>query len=80
MLRYLLGRLVSLALSLVVASLVIFAVIQIVPGDPASYMLGRNARAEPGSPLRERLGLNEALPSRYRHWIASIASCHARVS
>lgn len=74
MLRYLLGRLVSLALSLVVASLVIFAVIEIVPGDPASYMLGLNASAETVAALRERLGLNEALPIRYIHWVAGMAT------
>lgn len=74
MLRYLLGRLVSLALSLVAASLVIFAVIEIVPGDPASYMLGLNASADTVAALRDRLGLNEALPLRYLHWIAGMAT------
>src|SRR5690606_2940727 len=74
MLRYLLGRLVSLALSLVAASLVIFAVIEIVPGDPASYMLGLNASADTVAALRHRLGLNEALPLRYLHWIAGMAT------
>lgn len=74
MLRYLLGRLVSLALSLVAASLVIFAVIEIVPGDPASYMLGLNASADTVAALRHRLGLNEALPLRYLHWTAGMAT------
>ena len=46
MLRYALSRLISLSLSLVVASLVIFFVIEVIPGDPASYMLGMNARPE----------------------------------
>ena len=40
MLAYVLGRIVSLCISLAVASLVIFAVIEIVPGDPAAFMLG----------------------------------------
>ena len=43
MLSYILSRLVALALSLVVASLVIFVMIELVPGDPASFMLGLNA-------------------------------------
>ncbi|MDE0852028.1 MAG: ABC transporter permease, partial [Yoonia sp.] len=34
MTRYILGRLVSLVISLIVASVVIFAVIEIAPGDP----------------------------------------------
>ena len=71
--RYLLRRTLSLALSLLVASLVIFAVIEIVPGDPASYMLGLTARPETVAALRDQLGLNEAPPLRYLHWIAGMA-------
>lgn len=74
MTRYLLKRLVSLALSLLAASLVIFAVIEIVPGDPASYMLGLNASADTVAALRDRLGLNEAPPLRYLHWVAGMAA------
>jgi peptide/nickel transport system permease protein len=71
--RYLLRRLISLALSLAVASLVIFAVIEVVPGDPASYMLGLNARPETVAALRDQLGLNTAMPVRYLHWIGGMA-------
>ena len=46
MLRYSLKRLVSLFISLAIASLVIFFVIEIAPGDPASFMLGINAQPE----------------------------------
>ena len=60
--RYLLRRLVSLTASLLVASLVIFTVIEIVPGDPASYMLGLNAEPETVAALRDQLGLNAAPP------------------
>lgn len=74
MTRYLVGRMASLALSLLVASLVIFAVIEVVPGDPAAYMLGLNASPETVAALRDRLGLNEALPVRYLQWIAGMAT------
>ena len=46
MLRYSLKRLVSLIVSLAVASLVIFFVIEVAPGDPASFMLGINAQPD----------------------------------
>ena len=46
MLPYLIKRLGSLIVSLFVASLVIFACIEIVPGDPASFMLGVNAQPD----------------------------------
>ena len=40
MLRYILTRAFSLGLSLILASVVIFALIEVIPGDPASYMMG----------------------------------------
>jgi peptide/nickel transport system permease protein len=65
---YLLRRLLILAASLFVASLVIFAVVEIVPGDAASYMLGLNASPETVAALRADLGLNAPPPLRYLHW------------
>ena len=54
MLRYTLKRLTSLAISLAIASLVIFLVIEVAPGDPASYMLGINAQPETVAAVIER--------------------------
>ncbi len=71
--RYILKRLISLGLSLLAASLVIFTVIEIVPGDPASYMLGLNASEDTVAALRERLGLNVSPPARYLAWITGMA-------
>ena len=65
MLRYVLNRLVSLALSLAVASAVIFAMIEVIPGDPAAFMLGLNASADTVAALRAELGLEGSLPGRY---------------
>lgn len=72
MLRFAVTRFISLALSLLVASVVIFAVIEVIPGDPASYMLGMNASPEAVEALRERLGLNDSLPLRYVDWITGM--------
>lgn len=74
MLRYLTRRLISLSLSLIVASLVIFAVIEVIPGDPASYMLGLNASPETVAALRDSLGLNQSLPARYLSWVTGMLS------
>ena len=52
MIRYTASRLASLALSLVVASAVIFFMLEVIPGDPASFMLGLNASDETVSALR----------------------------
>ncbi len=72
MLRYTLTRALSLILSLIAASLVIFAVIEVIPGDPASYMLGLNATPEAVAALRDNLGLNGSLVSRYLGWIGGM--------
>ena len=61
MARYLISRLISLGLTLIAASLVIFAVLEIVPGDVASVMLGMNATDEALAALRDQLGLNQPL-------------------
>ncbi|MCB1347615.1 MAG: ABC transporter permease [Maritimibacter sp.] len=72
MLRFALTRALSLALSLAVASLVIFAVVEVVPGDPASYMLGLNATPEAIDALRDQLGLNGSLVARYIGWVGGM--------
>ncbi len=69
MTRFLAMRLLSLTLSLVAASVVIFAVIEVIPGDPAAYMLGLNADPDAVAALRDELGLNGSVLSRYLHWI-----------
>ena len=68
MLRYLFKRTGSLLLTLWVASIVVFAVIEIVPGDPASFMLGLNAQPDTVAALRAELGLDESRLQRYISW------------
>lgn len=72
MLHYLLKRLASLGLSLVVASLVIFLTLEVVPGDPAAYMLGINAQEDTLAALREELGLNGSVAERYLSWAGGL--------
>lgn len=72
MTAYLLRRLLSLSLSLVAASLVIFLVMEVVPGDPASFMMGLNADPQAVAALRSQLGLDEPLPLRYIGWVTGL--------
>ena len=72
MLRYALNRLLSLILSLAVASVVIFAVIEVAPGDPASFMLGVNAQEDTLAALRIELGLNVSKVERYFNWVGGM--------
>ncbi|MDQ7069259.1 MAG: ABC transporter permease [Rhodobacterales bacterium] len=72
MLRYVIKRLLSLMISLIVASAVIFLAIEVVPGDPAAYMLGLNAQEDTLAALREQLGLNGTIAQRYGDWISGM--------
>ena len=69
MLTYLLQRLIVLAATLVFASMVVFAVMQILPGDAAQTMLGPTATPEAVAALSHQLGLDLPAPIRYARWI-----------
>jgi len=72
MLGYIVKRLVSLAISLIVASVVIFVVIEVAPGDPASFMLGLNAQPDTVAALRAELGLDQSKVERYLSWVGGM--------
>ena len=72
MLHYLARRLLSLLLSLAIASVVIFAVIEVAPGDPASFMLGTGAQEDTVAALRHELGLDQGKFSRYLTWVSGM--------
>jgi len=72
MMGYLLKRLASLAVSLLAASLVIFLVVEVAPGDPASFMLGMNARPDTVAALRAELGLDLPVHLRYLDWLGGM--------
>ncbi len=68
-----LRRVAILAVTLVLASAVVFIALQIAPGDPARYMLGLNAPPEAVEALRHQLGLDSSPGQRYARWIADLA-------
>ncbi len=61
-----------MGLSLLAASVLIFSVVELVPGDPASFMLGTGAQPETVAALRQQMGLDQPLPLRYAAWLAAI--------
>lgn len=65
-------RLAVFAVSLLVASALIFAVCQALPGDVAQVMLGQNASPEAVAALRAKLGLDRPLPVRYADWLGGL--------
>lgn len=73
MLDYLIRRAASLILSLLVAAAIIFAIIDMVPGDPASFILGMGAKPETVAALTAQLGLDQPWPTRFAGWLAGVA-------
>jgi peptide/nickel transport system permease protein len=72
MTAYLLKRFLIGALTLVVASIVVFSVLEILPGDPARLMLGLNASEATVQVLREQMGLNQPILLRYFDWVGGL--------
>ena len=71
---WLLGRVASHAGTLLAATVVIFVVLQIVPGDPATYMMGMNASPESIASLRAQMGLDAPALQRYVDWLGGLAT------
>jgi peptide/nickel transport system permease protein len=72
MTAYLAKRLIVGIITLVIASMVVFSVLEILPGDPARLMLGMNATEDALQALRSQLGLDLPLPVRYLDWVSGM--------
>lgn len=72
MTAYLLQRLAIAVVTLILASMVVFAVLEVIPGDPARLMLGMNASADQIETLRDQMGLNAPVLIRYLHWAGGL--------
>lgn len=68
MTAYILRRLLLLVPVLLIVGVIVFTLIHLTPGDPASVMLGREATQEQKDALRERLGLNEPFHVQFFEW------------
>jgi peptide/nickel transport system permease protein len=66
---FVIRRLLFSALVLLMVSVVVFAVVQVLPGDVASMILGTDATPEDVATMRENLGLNRPAYVRYVEWI-----------
>ena len=70
--RYLAGRAISLALTLLAATVVIFVLVDVLPGDPAAYMMGLNASPAAVAELRHEFGLDATPLAQYLAWLAGL--------
>ena len=70
--KFLLKRLLIGIGTLLAISIIIFAVTQLLPRDPARAILGRQATEEAMAALRDRLGLNRPPLEQYLGWLGGL--------
>ncbi len=68
---YIIRRLFLLIPVLMIVGVIVFTLIHLTPGDPASVMLGRDATIEQKVALREQLGLNEPFHIQLVEWFGN---------
>lgn len=71
MVYYLTRRVANFVLTLFAVSIVVFAAMNVLPGDPALTILGLDATDDALDALRRQLGLNDPLVLRYFAWIGN---------
>ena len=69
---YLLKRCGLTVYTLLVVSLIVFALTQVLPGDAATMLLGENATPAALAAIRDRLGLDAPVWVQYSHWLAGV--------
>ena len=72
MLSYIVRRIGSMIPSLLLASVIVFLFIHLIPGDPAQIMLGDQATPEQVRELRETMGLDRPLVVQYGKWLSGV--------
>ena len=72
MLTFAARRLLGLLLTLVAVSVVVFVVLEVLPGDVAEIILGTEAREDTLAALRRQLGLDRPAHARYLAWIGGL--------
>lgn len=71
--RFLRFRVLAGLATLLVVSVLVFAGTEVLPGDPASAVLGRNATPGELAELRQTMGLSDPAYQRYADWVAGAA-------
>jgi peptide/nickel transport system permease protein len=72
MLAFTLRRLAGLVATLAATAIIVFVVLEILPGDPAAVMMGVNATPETVAAVRAEYGLDQPALVRFVHWIGGL--------
>ena len=70
--QYLLRKIGGLAITLVIASFLIYAAIYVAPGDPATLIAGGHATPQLLAEIRTEYHLKDPLPTRYWDWLSGV--------
>lgn len=68
--RYLARKLATFPLVMLGVSFVIFVALRFVPGDPARLIAGKEATQEAVEAMRQRLGLDQSIPTQYARFLS----------
>ena len=68
--KYILKKLVTLVITLLLISVLTFLIFQVIPGNPVLSILGTDATQERIDAMTAELGLNDPMPQRYFRWIS----------
>jgi peptide/nickel transport system permease protein len=72
MFRFIMRRLALSIPILVLVSIMVFGLIHLIPGDPATVILGQEATPEAAAALRHELGLDQPLVTQYVTWLGRV--------
>ncbi|MDW7671660.1 MAG: ABC transporter permease [Bacillota bacterium] len=72
LLKYIIKKLILTIPILIGASIIVFMLIHIAPGDPVHLIVGPNVTPEVYANIVERLGLNEPLPTQYFKFLSNV--------
>ena len=73
-------RLVGLLVTLAVASILVFFLLEILPGDPAQLILGTDARPDTLLALRHEMGLDQSVLVRFLDWLVGLVTGNLGIS
>ena len=72
MIAYIVRRLFSMIPTFLLAAVLVFFFMHLIPGDPASVMLGDMATVDQVEMLREEMGLNKPLYVQFAKWFVGV--------
>jgi peptide/nickel transport system permease protein len=71
---YIIRRLIETAGTVFIVSIIVFTLLQLVPGDPIVSLVGTESSQAEVERLRHELGFDKPLVIQYSHWLAKVVS------